>query len=270
MLILYHRGLPRWTCTPRLQGPWVQQSRIPCSWSIGNHYLEDTCRQCASHLVHHMYGGSSTSGGTCQIWHAIPQEWWGRSSPRACTHRWLLGRPLWRRVTGCCGGPSIRTSWLNTCKVSASFRPGSRGSLYQVCCLVILGPTLASSSSNISEASAWSSWRIFGPRFGAPPEAGRRGQTAVACRSMVSPRLHVFFLFFFFFSSFFWFCYLGCGELPNRSDHTGVGEELPPSSLVGGPRRTEEELEMGTYIIIHFLKTLAIRWGYANHTLVVR
>ena len=55
--------------------------------SIGNYSLEDTCRQCASHLVHHMYGGSSTSGGTCQIWHAIPQEWWGRSSPRECTHR---------------------------------------------------------------------------------------------------------------------------------------------------------------------------------------
>ena len=27
-------------------------------------------------------------------------------------------------------------------------------------------------------------------------------------------------------------------------DHAGVGEELPPSSLFGNPRRTEEELEM--------------------------
>ena len=41
-------------------------------------------------------------------------------------------------------------------------------------------------------AYAWSSWRVFNPRFGAPPEAGRRGQTVVFFRSMVSPR-HVFF-----------------------------------------------------------------------------
>ena len=59
--------------------------------------------------------------------------------------------------------------------------------------------------------------------------------------------------------------YLGCGEVPNRSDHTGVGEELPPSSLVGGPRITVEELGKGT-----FLKTLAIRWGYAGHMPIIR
>ena len=136
-------------------------------------------------------------------------------------------------------------------KVSASFRLGSRGSLYHVRCLVILRPTLASSSSNF--LVGWSSWRIFDPRFGAPPEAGRRGQTVVAFRSMVSPR-HVFFFFYSFFS---W------SELPNRSDHTGVGEQLPPSSLAGSPRRTEEDLEIGAYMT-HFLKTQVIRQSYTS------
>ena len=35
-------------------------------------------------------------------------------------------------------------------KVRSSFRPGSRGSLYRICILVILGPTQSSSSSNMS------------------------------------------------------------------------------------------------------------------------
>ena len=81
-------------------------------------------------------------------------------------------------------------------------------------------------------AYAWSSWRIFNPRFWALPKAGHRGQTVVAFRSMVLPR-HVFFLLF---SSFFFLW----SELPNRSDHTGAGEQLPPSSLAGCPRRTEK------------------------------
>ena len=65
---------------------------------------------------------------------------------------------------------------------------------------------------------------------------------------------------FFSFSPLFF--YLGCGELPNSSDDAGVGDELHPSSLVRGPRKSDEELEM------LFLKTLAIRWVYASCTLI--
>ena len=145
-------------------------------------------------------------------------------------------------------GTLIRTSWLNRCSQRQGDAKSVRASGQApgapcTRCVVWWSwdPLWLAGHRTSRGASAWSSWRIFGPRFGAPPEAGRRDQTAVACRPMVSPKLHVFF----FFSSFFWFCYLESGELPNRSDHAGVGEELPPSSLVGGPRRTEEELEMG-------------------------
>ena len=163
----------RWTSSPRLQGPWVQPSRIPCCWSIGNHSLEDTCRQCASHLVHRKYGLPFL--GTCQILHATPQEWWGRSSSQACTHRWWLGRPLWRRVIGYYEGPSTRTAPCTTCVAWWSW-----------------DPLWLASHRTSRWAYAWKSWRVFNPRFGAPPEAGRRGQTDVFFRSMVSPR-HVFF-----------------------------------------------------------------------------
>ena len=172
-------------------------------------------------------------------------------------------------MTGCCGGPSIRTSWLNTC----SQRQGDAKSLQAsgqapgapctMCVFWWSWDSLWLAAHRTSwAASAWTSWRTCGPRFRAPPEAGRRCQTAVACRSMVSPRRHVFF---FFFSSFFWFGNLGCDELPNLSDHTGVGEELTPSSLVGGPRRNEEELKMGPYIY-----TFSKRGQYARDTLGIR
>ena len=142
-----------------------------------------------------MYGGSSTSGGTCQIWYAIPQEWWVRSSLRPCTHRWWLGRPLWRWVTGCCGGPSIRTSWLNTCSQrqgdAKSVRASGQapGAPCTMCIFWWSWDSLWLAAHRTSRAaSAWSSWRMCGPRFGAPPEVGRRCQTAVACQSMVSHR----------------------------------------------------------------------------------
>ena len=49
-------------------------------------------------------------------------------------------------------------------------------------------------------------------------------------------------VFFFSASFFLW------SELPNRSDHSGAGEQKPSSSLAGCLRRTEEVLEIGADI----------------------
>jgi hypothetical protein len=86
--------------------------------------------------------------------------------------------------------------------------------------------------------------------------AGHTCQTGFGCRSMISSRLHDF-------SSFF--CYVGCGELPNLWDHTGVGEQLTPSFILGGPRRYEEQLKMGAYIY-----TFSTRGQYAGDTMARR
>ena len=106
-------------------------------------------------------------------------------------------------------------------------------------CLVILEPTLASSPSNISVGIRMTFLKDFWSSFRSSTKSwSYRGQTVVAFWSIVSPR-HVFF----FFSSFFLW-----SELPNRSDHTGAGEQLPPPSLAGCPRRTEEDLKIGAYL----------------------
>ena len=133
MLILYHRGLPRLTCTPHIQGHEYNIVESLVVEVFGNTLWRTLQVMCFPSSAPHAWG-------KFHFW---------KKTPRAWNHRWWLGRSLWRRVTGCCAGPSIRTSWLNTC----SQRQGDAKSVLasgQAPGLVILGPTLASSSSNIS------------------------------------------------------------------------------------------------------------------------
>ena len=191
-----------------------------------------------------MYGGNSTFHRTCQQWHAIHQEWWGKSSSRPCIHRWWFKRLLGRGVTGCCDGPSNRIPSRHTC----SQRQGDANSGQASCqapgapCTRFVtwwtwAPLWLAAHRTSRGTSAWTSWKMFGPRFGVPPEAGRTGQIVVASRSMVWSRLPVVDVF----SSSYWH---GSGEVPIRWCLTDVGERLvgilveachdPPSLTTGG------------------------------------
>ena len=176
MLNLYHRYLPKWICSPHLQAPSKQWSRILCNWRTGTHSLEDSGRPRASHQVPHMYGGSSIFRRTCQLWRANHQEYLGKPAPHPRIRRQWLDILLWPLRTGCCEGPSSRTSSRHMCSQrqdDARSAPASSQAQAVPCrrCTAwwSLDPLWLAAHRTLLGAYAWSWWRMQGPRNGARP-----------------------------------------------------------------------------------------------------